>query len=90
MGIPLDGITVEVVGDIDLCGFFAASEEARPGYSHIATEVTLDSPASDEDLQRLTQAVHEHCPVLDIIKNATPVSFSIRRKDIRSAAAHAL
>ena len=82
MGIQLDGITVEVIGEVDLCGFFSVDDEARPGYSTIATEVVIDSPASDEDIERLTEAVHKHCPVLDIIKNPTAVTFSVRKKDI--------
>ena len=88
--IPLDGITVEVTGEVDLCGFYAVDEDTRPGYSGISTEVILDSPASDEDIERLTEAVHKHCPVLDIIKNNTPVTFSVRKKDLSAVAGHAL
>ena len=90
MGIPINGITVEVTGEVDLCGFYAVDDEARPGYSGIATEVVIDSPASDEELERLTEAVHRYCPVLDIIKNSTPVTFNVRKKDIGAAASHAL
>ena len=88
--IPMDGIVVEVTGDIDLCGFLAVDDEARPGYSNITADVVIDSPASDEDIQRLKGAVEAHCPVFDIISNATPVTVNIRKKDIAPAAAHAL
>lgn len=90
LGIPLDGISIEVTGDIDLCGFFSVDDEARPGYTGITADVIVDSPASDEDIQRLKEAVESHCPVLDIIGNATPVIVTIRKKDIASAAMHAL
>lgn len=91
MEIPLDGVTVEVTGDVDLCGFYSVDDAARPGYSNIETEVIIDSPASDEDLERLTAAVHKHCPVMDIIRNATPVSFTVRKKnDLGTAMSHAL
>ena len=88
--IPLNGITVVVTGDVDLCGFYSVDDTARPGYSSIETEVIIDSPASDEDIERLTAAVHKHCPVMDIIRNSTPVSFSVRKKDIGVAMSHAL
>ena len=90
LGIPLDGITVEVTGDIDLCGFYAVDDETRPGYTNITADIVIDSPASDEDVERLKQAVDQHCPVLDIIGNATPVTITIRKKDIAASIMHAL
>ena len=90
LGIPLDGISVEVTGDINLCGFFAVDDEARPGYSNITADVVIDSPASEEEIQRLKDAVDEHCPALDIISNATPVTTNVRKKDITASAMHAL
>lgn len=90
LGIPLDGISVEVTGDIDLCGFFDVDDAARPGYSNITADVIVDSPASEADIQRLKDAVDEHCPVLDIISNATPVTVNVRKKDIAASAMHAL
>ena len=90
LGIPMDGIVIEVTGDIDLCGFLDVDDEARPGYSNITADIVIDSPASDEEIQRLKDAVDAHCPVFDIISNATPVTINIRKKDISAAAMHAL
>ena len=59
-------------------------------YTGITTDIVIDSPASDEDIARLTEAVHKHCPVLDIIKNATPITFTVRKKDLPAVASHAL
>jgi len=88
--IPMDGIVVEVTGDIDLCGFLAVDDEARPGYSNITADVVIDSPASDADIERLKAAVEAHCPVFDIVSNATPVIVNIRKKNITESAMHAL
>lgn len=90
LGIPMDGIVVEVTGDIDLCGFFAVDDAARPGYSNITADVVIDSPASEHDIQRLKDAVDAHCPVLDILSRATPVTINIRKKNITASAMHAL
>ncbi len=90
MGVPLDGISVEVTGDIDLCGFLAVNDEARPGYSNITADIVIDSPASEEEIQRLKGAVDQHCPALDIISNATPVTTNVRKKNIAVSAMHAL
>ena len=50
---------------------------------------TVDSPASDEDIQRRKRAVESHCPVLDIIGNATPIAVTVRKKDVGCSAMHA-
>ncbi len=75
LGIPLDGVSVKVKGDIDLRGFFAVDDTVRPGFENVTVEVEFDSPASDAKLQQLKQTVDAHCPVLDILRNATPTEL---------------
>ena len=77
LDIPLDGVAVTVSGDLDLRGFFAVDDKVRPGFTAIRTEVTLDSPASEAEIERLKATVNKHCPVLDILQNATPVSLEV-------------
>lgn len=77
MGIPLNKVSVTVKGKLDLRGFLGVDEKTRPGFQDIEASVTLDSPASAEELERLTQAVDQHCPVLDILHNITPIKLAI-------------
>ena len=86
MEIPVTGISVEVTGDIDLCGFFAVDDNVRPGYSNITANVKIEGPASEEDIQRLKEAVDAHCPVLDIIDNQTPVTITFEKAEVAQAA----
>ncbi|MBT3305212.1 MAG: OsmC family protein [Alphaproteobacteria bacterium] len=79
MEIPVTGVQVEVLGNIDLCGFFAVDDNVRAGYQDITANVTIESTASDEDIQRLKEAVNAHCPVLDIVLNKTPVKFNVEK-----------
>ena len=79
LGIPLDGVSVKVTGDLDLKGFFAADDGTRPGFRSIQAEITLDSPASGAELERLKATVDRHCPVLDVLRNPTPVTLSVAR-----------
>jgi putative redox protein len=76
LGIPLSGVSVKLKGLIDLAGFFAVDPNVRPGYQRIEAVVTLESSASEEDLRRLKETVDRHCPVLDILRNPTPVEIS--------------
>lgn len=87
LGIPLNGVSVRLSGAIDLRGFFNVEERVRPGYQKIEAEVILDSPATDADLARLKDIVDRHCPVLDILRNPTPVELLLRVGALNAAAA---
>ncbi|MFD9897015.1 OsmC family protein [Mesorhizobium sp. NPDC059025] len=86
LGIPLDSVSVQLSGDIDLRGFFDVDPEVRPGYQRISAEVHLDSPAPEADIARLKETVDRHCPVLDILRNPTPVDLRLTTK-VRQVAA---
>ena len=77
LGIPLDGVSVTLEGDLDLRGFFAVDDAVRPGYQGLRGTVRLDSPADRETLEKLREAVNAHCPVLDIVKNPVPVDLAL-------------
>ena len=77
LGIPLDSVSVELTGDIDLRGFFAVDESVRSGYQNIRGTVNIESSASEADLQKLREVVNAHCPVLDILANKVPVSLGL-------------
>lgn len=77
MGIPVNDVSVTLEGELDLRGFFNAAEGVRPGFLWIEGKVSFDSPASPEELARLKDAVDAHCPVLDLLRNPTPVRLSL-------------
>lgn len=81
LGIPVNGVSVRLDGTIDLRGLFNADPSVRPGFQDIVAEVSIDSPAPEEDLLRLKQVVDEHCPVLDILRNPTPVRLALNRQE---------
>lgn len=80
MGISLDSVSVELVGDIDLRGFFAVDDSVRSGYQNIFGTVNIESSASEAELQKLSAVVNAHCPVLDILTNKVPVSLELSIK----------
>ena len=78
---------MRLTGALDLRGFFNVDPAVRPGFQTIEAEVTLDSPAPEADLARLKAVVDRHCPVLDILRNPTPVELVLRQAAPGSAAA---
>lgn len=77
LGIPLDGVSVALVGNIDFQGFFGVAGGVRPGFGDIDVVVTLDSSATQSEQERLKQVVEGRCPVLDLFRNPTPVATSL-------------
>jgi uncharacterized OsmC-like protein len=73
LGIQLDEVDIALTGEIDLRGFFGEAEGVRPGFQSIDVSVQLSGPETAERYEELTQAVEEHCPVLDGLGNTVPV-----------------
>jgi uncharacterized OsmC-like protein len=73
LGIALDDVDVEVEADLDLRGFLGFDEAVRPGFTAVRVEITPKGPESAERYQELADRVDEHCPVLDLFANATPI-----------------
>jgi len=88
LGIPLDGVSVTVTGVSDGRGFIGLDNHVRPGFLQVRGEVTLDTPASDADVERLRQMVEKHCPVLDDLRAPVPVTMEVvrARRAAKSAA----
>jgi uncharacterized OsmC-like protein len=86
LGIPLDSVSVKLDGALDLRGFFAVSDDARPGFTGVEGTVTLKSSASREQLAKLKEVVDAHCPVLDILRAPVPVDLELATEATAAAA----
>src|SRR3954447_12770530 len=73
LGIRLDGLEIAAEGDLDLHGFFGLDAGTRAGFTAVRLDVTPIGPESAERYRELADAVDEHCPVLDLFTNPTPV-----------------
>ena len=76
-GIPIDGISIALSGELDTRGFFGLEPEVRAGFGEIEVTMTLGGTASQNDLDRLLAQIERSCPVLDMIRNATSVSLHV-------------
>ncbi|MFB9947595.1 OsmC family protein [Rhizobium puerariae] len=72
-GVALESLHAEVSATIDPRGGSEGHEDI-PVYPHdIAYTVTLVSPASAEEIERLQAAVEKFCPILNLLKRGTEV-----------------
>jgi uncharacterized OsmC-like protein len=79
-GIQLEGVNIEVEGDLDLQGFFGLKppDEVWPGYTGVRAKVQIDAPgATDEEIQELHDAVVPTSPVGSIISRPVAVTTQL-------------
>jgi uncharacterized OsmC-like protein len=81
LGVPLEGIRIDVEGDLDVHGFFGLDDAVRPGFGAVRVRVVLDGPAGPERYRELQDAVDEHCPVLDVFRGSVPVDTVLVEQD---------
>jgi uncharacterized OsmC-like protein len=71
--VPLDSVEVEVSAHIDGRAGKPGSEEI-PVYPH---DVHIASPASDEELKALHEAVERACPILNLLVNPQQINGTL-------------
>lgn len=78
LGVQFDTLSVEVEGDLDVRGFFGIDPSVRPGYEQVRVTLHISGPETPERYEELRRSVDEHCPVLDMLTNTTPVTVSLK------------
>jgi|TARA_B110000240_G_C13346266_1_gene387713 putative redox protein len=76
MDIELTSVKIKLSGNLDLHGLFGmgADKGIPAGFQDISFESIIESPASDEELKQLVDAVEAQCPILDTL--VRPISIS--------------
>jgi uncharacterized OsmC-like protein len=82
LGIPLRGVSTRLSGTLDLRGFFATDPNVRAGFDAIDVTVFIDSPADAAQIAELLQKVERGCPMLDVVRGATPVRLTSQAKSL--------
>lgn len=82
MEIPIDDIQIEVVTEFDARGQFGLAD-IPPGFKSIRYYVTIESPASEEEIKKLVERADRCSPVLDDFKRAIPVEREITVKSTK-------
>ena len=77
LGIPLQGVQVRLQAALDLRGLYAAADRIRAGLTNLQATVQISSPADIYEIERLRVTVERHAPVLDIVRNPTPVRIEL-------------
>ena len=65
LGVPVDAVQVEVQADFDARGELGMGQ-VTPGYTEVRYVVSIDSPASKQELDALLALAERHSPYLDV------------------------
>jgi len=78
MGIELESLEVEAIGDLDLRGTLGIDREAPVGFSRIRCEsrVKVKDDGRPERARRLLENAERYCVVLNTLRSGVPVESS--------------
>ena len=76
-GIDLEGIDLEIDGDLDPRRLFGVSDEVRAGFQEIRVRLEVASDADEDALAAFIADVEDRCPVGDNIAHETPTVVTV-------------
>lgn len=85
--VPIDGLEIEVDGDIDFRGLFGHDKTVRSGCSEIRYKVTVHSSAPEDKVRRCKETIDRKSAVLDMLTNPLKVSSEFVFKPTSSGSA---
>lgn len=77
LNMKMDGIEIELDGDLNPAKFMGMSDAERAGYQQVNVKLKPDTDADEATLAKWLAAVEVRCPVSDNIGNETPVSIKL-------------
>ncbi len=78
MGIQLNSLKINIVGEINIAPFVGLNTADRSGFKNIKVSVTVGNTSlSQETLNKWFEKVEKICPVTDNLKNPTAINFKV-------------
>lgn len=71
--LPVEGVEIDVEGDLDPRGFMGQYHIVRPGFLSVRFVVKVKGNLKEEDLKALLTEVERRCPVSDTLGKGTTV-----------------
>ncbi|MBP2258158.1 OsmC family protein [Virgibacillus alimentarius] len=74
--VEVNGLDVQLEGDLDPDGFLGINPDVRPGYQEVRYKVNIDSPSPKENIEQLLSHVDAICPVKDTLAGTSVVNVT--------------
>lgn len=79
MGFQLNGLRIELDGDLNPAKVFGQPTGDRAGYKIIRVNLIPDTEADEQTLEKWLQTVESRCPVNDNLMNPTPIEIAVQK-----------
>ena len=79
LAIDLRDASLEAEGDLDFRGTLGLSKDVPVGFQNIRLQFTLDTDASDEQLDTLLRLTERYCVVFQTLAQAPQLAVSRKR-----------
>ena len=77
LGFTLEGLDIEIEGDMNPSRFAGKSREERAGFQGIDIKMNPKADADSETLEKWVGLIEDRCPVTDNLTNKTPLNISL-------------
>lgn len=78
LGITINNLKINTSGDININKFLGTSDEERAGFQGINLDLSYDSDAPEDLIDKWLEGINQRCPVKDNLLSATPVKISAK------------
>ncbi len=78
--VPIEALSVDLEGDIDFRGLLGHDKSVRNGFTDIRYTVTIQSPASEEQVRRCKETIDRKSPVADSLANPVKITSTFVHK----------
>ena len=76
-GVPIDAMTIDLEADVDARGVLGHDKSVRSGVSDIRYTVTIQSPASEDQVRRVKETIDRKSPIRDTLANPVNVTSKL-------------
>jgi uncharacterized OsmC-like protein len=78
--VPIEALSVEMEADIDFRGVLGHDKSVRNGFTDIRYTVSIQSPASEEQVRRCKETIDRKSPVADTLVNGVKITSTFVHK----------
>jgi uncharacterized OsmC-like protein len=76
-GVPIDAMSIDLEADVDARGVLGHDKSVRNGVTDIRYTVTIQSPASEEQVRRCKETIDRKSPVRDTLANPVKITSTL-------------
>ena len=77
MNISLEGLTVNIEGNLNPAKLMNKPTEDRAGYKSVRAHIQAKTDADQQTLEKWRDAIEQRCPVSDNLGNSTPLQVEL-------------